>query len=375
LATAVIGLGIASLSGPLGTGAVAQTRDAQSQGFTLSIVDRLGPWTGPADSSVAIGNDGRALISYYDGANGDLKIAHCRSVKCRSAQTSLLDSDSDVGRWGSLEIGADGFGLVSYFDATHGSLKVAHCQNVVCSSATTATLDGVGGPSSLAIGGDGRGLIAYQGGGVLKVAHCANVACSTAATSTLDVVDGDPHPSITIGADGLGLISYANRAEDNPRLDVAHCTDVACSTATVSTPAPLFLERVTSITTGSDGLGLISFADIDSNAGVAHCSNLLCSSATTAYLGVDFVRATSITVGAEGLGLISSVRGDALGLNVARCQNTVCGSATSSSVDPSPSAEGYTSIAVGFDGSPIISYYDDTDLKVAYCRDVACMPQ
>jgi len=361
--------------GPLGSGAIAQTTNSQSPGFALTILDRLGPWAGPADTSLAIGADGRALISYYDGENGDLKIAHCRTVKCRSARISVLDSDSDVVRWNSLAIGADGLGLASYYDATHGALKIAHCRDAVCSTATTATLDIEGGPSSITVGADGRALIAYQGGGTLRVAHCSDLACSTASTSILDVVEGDPHPSITIGADGLGLVSYANRAEDNPRLDVAHCSDVACSTATVSTPAPLFLESVTSITTGRDGLGLIGFADIDSNAGVLHCSDLICSTATTAYLGVDFVRANSITVGADGLGLISSVRGDALGLNVARCQDVACASATNTSVDPSMSAQGYTSIELGIDEMPIISYYDDSDLAVAHCGDPSCSPR
>jgi hypothetical protein len=375
LLAVVIGTGIALLGGPLGKRAAAQTSSPHSRGVALSILDRLGPSTGPADTSVAIGDDGRPLISYYDGENGDLKIARCRTVKCKRAQISVVDSASDVGRWNSLTVGADGLGLVSYFDATNGAVKIAHCRNAACSSATTAILDVVGGPSSIAVGVDGLGLIAYAAAGTLKVAHCADLACSAASISILDLVEGDPHPSITIGADGRGLISYANRAEDNPRLDVAHCSDVACSTATVSTPAPLFLERVTSITTGSDGLGLISFADIDSNAGVVHCTDVVCSTATTAFLGVDFVRANSITVGADGYGLVSSVRGDALGLNVAHCQDVGCGSATSTSVDPSPSAEGNTSIEVGVDGRPIISYYEDSDLAVARCDNPTCQPR
>jgi len=374
---AVAGLGLALLGGPLGAGAGAQpTSNPQSKGFTLTILDRLGGGAGPSDTSVGIGADGLGLISYYDRENGDLKVAHCRNFICRAATMAVLDDEGDVGRWSSVAIGADGLGLVSYYDATNGDLKVAHCQNAACSAATTATIDTDGGPSSIAVGADGLGLIGFEAGGARKVAHCSDLVCSTATAATIDAVQGEPHPSITIGADGLGLISYADRTEDEGfGLNVAHCTDASCSTATTATPLPFFLERVTSITVGTDGLGLISFADIDSNLAVAHCSNLACSAATSAYLGVYFVRATSIAVGADGLGLVTSVRGDALGLDVARCQDVACTSGTHTSVDPSIFAEGYTSITIGADGSPLISYYDDSDLKVAHCSDPSCVPR
>ena len=69
----------------------------------------------------------------------------------------------------------------------------------------------------------------------LKVAHCDDVACSTATTATLDAagwVGFDT--SVTVGADGLGLISY--REFTNGDLKVAHCGDVARSTASVVFP-------------------------------------------------------------------------------------------------------------------------------------------
>jgi hypothetical protein len=376
LLAAVAGVGIALLSGTLGAAASAQpTASSHSKGFALTILDRLGDRQVQANTSVAIGADGLALISYYDGENGDLKVAHCRNVSCRAAGTAVVDYEGDVGQWSSITIGEDGLGLVSYYDTTNGDLKVAHCQNAACSSATSATIDTDGGPSSIAVGVDGLGLISYEGAGALRVAHCSEMVCSTAATSILDVVEGGPHPSITIGADGLGLIGYSNRAEDNPRLDVAHCSDVACSAATIETPWPCFCERVTSITVGSDGFGLISAADIDSNLAVVHCSNLACSAATPNYVGTGLVRAASITVGADGLGMVSCVKGDAQGLYVEHCQDVACSTATHVLVDPSIFAEGYTSIAIGSDARPLISYYDDSDLKVAHRSDPSCAPR
>jgi hypothetical protein len=68
-------------------------------------------------------------------------------------------------------------------DTTNRDLEVAHCVDVACSSATLATLDSagsVGEYTSITIGADGLGLISYYAvtGEDLKVAHCGNPACS-----------------------------------------------------------------------------------------------------------------------------------------------------------------------------------------------------
>src|SRR5206468_3742369 len=85
----------------------------------------------------------------------------------------------------------------------------------------------VGWSTSVAIGTDGLGLIGYWDGnnGHLKVAHCSNVACTTATTSTIDSAPQvGPYTSLAIGADGLGLISYYDVT--NGDLKVAHCSNV-----------------------------------------------------------------------------------------------------------------------------------------------------
>ncbi len=82
-------------------------------------------------------------------------------------------------------------------------MKIAHCSNVACSAATFATLDSagnVGGFTSITVGADGLGLISYEDftNFDLKVAHCSNVACSAATTQTLDSAGGE-YTSIAIG--------------------------------------------------------------------------------------------------------------------------------------------------------------------------------
>lgn len=102
-----------------------------------------------------------------------------------------LDSAGTVGWATSLAIGADGLGLIAYYDLGSFDLKVAHCDNLACTSATLSTLDSlhaVGLYASLAIGADGLGLISYLdfSANDLKVAHCNDLACTSATLTTLD---------------------------------------------------------------------------------------------------------------------------------------------------------------------------------------------
>ena len=174
--------------------------------------------------------------------------------------------------------------MISYRDSNTGDLRVAHCSNTSCTSATKTTLDSDGdvGLTSITIGADGRGLISYdeyaERTRSLKVAHCDDAACTSATTSTLDSGGRlGRYTSITIGADGLGLISYYDST--NGDLKVANCQNTECTSATTSTiDADGDVGQYTSITIGLDGLGLISYYDAtNQNLKVAHCENTFCS--------------------------------------------------------------------------------------------------
>ncbi len=174
-------------------------------------------------------------------------MAHCNDTACTSAITTTLDTLDWSGEYSSITIGADGLGLISYYDEGDGYnsyLKVAHCDDIDCTSATLSVIDNrlyAGIYNSITIGVDGLGLISYYdsdtGNYNLMVAHCDNIDCTSASTATVDTggVDGDVgmYNSITIGAaDGLGLISYYDFW--NGYLKVAHCDDIACSSATAT---------------------------------------------------------------------------------------------------------------------------------------------
>jgi hypothetical protein len=180
-------------------------------------------------SGVTIGADGLGLTSYE--ASAHLKVAHCSNVACSSVTKATIDGSFDVGGWSSITTGADGLGLISYLDRDNGSLKVAHCSDIICSSGTATTIDSgdIGGFTSIAIGSDGLGIVSYEAPqtrqGELKIAHCSNTACTSATITTLDPAGDLFGTSVTPGADGLAIVSYHNQTSG---LQVVHCSNVFC---------------------------------------------------------------------------------------------------------------------------------------------------
>ena len=282
----------------------------------------------------------------------------------------------------SVAIGSDGLGLIAYYDPGVLDLKVAHCDDIPCTSASISTLDSaaaVGYYPSVAIGADGLGLISYYDAtnDDLKVAHCDNVECSSATVTALDLwTDVGKHTSVAIGSDGLGLISYYDSTAQG--LKVAHCQNVACTGATLSNLDSVdTVGLYTSVAIGSDGLGLISYYDITSgNLRVARCSNVVCAGVHVTILDQigDVGRYSSMAIGSDGLGFISYWDGSNQALKVAHCDDILCTGATINTLDNAGNVGSHTSVAIGADGLGVISYRDTTngDLKVARCHDVQC---
>ena len=173
------------------------------------------------------------MISYFDNTNFDLKVVHCTNTSCLSFDTpTTVDSTGVVGVDTSITIGIDGFPVISYRDLANNDLKVAHCTNTSCSTFDTPTTvdstGAVGFDTSITIGTDGLPVISYRDSDNddLKVVHCTNTSCSTFDTpTTVDSVGGQ-NSSITIGTDGLPVISYHDTT--NTALKVAKCTNPYC---------------------------------------------------------------------------------------------------------------------------------------------------
>jgi hypothetical protein len=345
-------------------------------------------------TSIAIGADGLPVISYQDATAGTLKVAKCANTACTGTSISTVDDPANfVGQYTSIAIGVDGLPVISYFDGNAGALKVAKCANATCTGTSIITTvddpaNSVGYYTSIAIGTDGLPVISYQDftAGTLKVAKCVNAACTGTSISTVD----DPanfvgnYTSIAIGADGLPVISYHDFTAG--ALKVAKCGNAACNGANTITTVDDPVNGVgfyTSIAIGADGLPVISYFDGSAGAlKVAQCVNAACtgiSVITTVDDPANYAGSyTSIAIGADGLPVISYQDQTAATLKVAKCVNDACtGAGIITTVDdPANFVGSFTSIAIGADGLPIISYFDGGAgaLKVAKCNKPSCAP-
>jgi hypothetical protein len=374
--------GPAGPQGPIGTPGGVGPLNLNRDGLVRRTLS-----SNSAFSSAVSGADGYPLVAVYDTTDSDLKVVHCTDYTCASSTSTAIDSTGNVGRYPSATIGADGLGLIAYIDGTNGNLKVAHCTNLACSSAVVSPVDTsnhVGDyQTSITIGSDGLGVIAYFDSTNLDldVAHCSNTACTSSTTTPVDTGGNvGQSASIAMGVDGLPLISYRDTTNNN--LKVAHCTTLTCSSFVANTIDPSFAVGAdSSLTIGSDGLGLVSYFDnAAANLKVAHCSDVACTTAS-AYT-VDSAslvgQYTSNTVGPDGLVVISYYdnSGADLDLKVAHCSNVACSSATTTTVDKPGDVGQNTSITIGADGLPFITYRDIPSNAVAsmHCPNAFCVP-
>ena len=365
-------------------GSVACEAHDTRLGFSLSPVY---PSSLSGDyNSITIGIDGLPIISTHYAQT--LKVVHCGNAMCTSENTlNTVDSTLFVGQYSSITIGADGLPVISHYAYSDSDLKVAHCGDAACSTGnTTTTVDSggdVGQYTSITIGTDGLPVISYYDSTnrSLKIAHCGDATCSTG--NTLTTVDSTGNAgqftSISIGGDGLPVISYYG----SNALKVAHCGNATCSAGnTINTvDATAMVGIYSDIALGSDGLPVISYYDTtNDDLKVAHCGDVTCSSGNI-LTAVDMIGNvglfTSITIGADGFPVISYKDNTNLDLKVAHCGNHSCSvNNTLTAVDSDGHVGIYTAITIGVDGLPVICYKAAglNDLKVAHCSNVFCIP-
>ena len=381
-AETVDGLDAAELA-PLNRPAIPAAAD-------LKIVDQagdVGQYT-----AITVGRDALPVIAYYDVDNKNLKLAHCEDTACSSAKIVVLDgSEDDVGKFAAIAIGADGLPVVSYYDASAGDLKVAHCGEVDCSAGNALTVvdsDGdVGQYTSIAIGRDGLPVISYYAvsSDDLKVVHCGNMACSSDNTFTTPDSRSGMHTVIVVGVDGLPVISYSVPI-DPLKVTVIHCGDIYCSSGNQISNVgyPDSGAAYTSMTVGADGFPLITYATTALSDGYilsVHCRNLICSSAPLSSIESSIstvYQQSSMSIGPNGFPWLSFYDPANGNLKFSHCTDIApCSVWTTNVVDDSANDVGsYASLTTGADGLPIISYYDATvgDLKVAHCTNPFCAP-
>jgi hypothetical protein len=360
----------ASNTGQLGGQLPTFYLDLASHTGTLDVV-RGG--TGATSGPVARSNLGAAA----SGANSDITSLSGLTTPLSVAQ----------GGTGANSIAGSAFQARISGNCTAGTtIQTINADGtVVCSTESLrpgfvlTSLNSAVNPStetSITIGSDGLGLISHMArvsaSSVLSIAHCDNPECTSASITGLDSVPGGRSNSITIGTDGFGLITY----QSNSGAKIAHCENVLCSTATITTLGlPTVANIMHTITIGSDGLGIILYTG--GTISVAHCADVPCTSATMTTLSTNGVNpgAGSIVIGTDGLPVLAYTQSN--GQLIFHCDSFDCSQKTQIGLI---SLGFFVSMAIGIDGAPIITYVDTplsapANIKVAHCSNsTVCLP-
>jgi hypothetical protein len=245
---------------------------------------------------------------------------------------------------------------------------------------------------AIAIGSDGRGIIAYIGDGKLRTVHCNNTPCTSLSHTAHAGIAGQQlygPVSIAIDGDGLAVMSYVEIQEGTHKL--ARCANVACTSVTVKTIAPIgrpLYVASSAVTTGADGGPLVVFEQLFDGpepdpVKVFRCVGPTCNRSTTSLLTStsDMDDSLDVAIGADGLGLIvySAVAPQGTTTwKVAHCSNPSCSAATTSTLDSfSPGLfSGRPSIAMRTLGGklPVIVYGHSAgpQLRIAFCTNATC---
>lgn len=346
--------------------------------------------------TITAGTNKCYIIGNYDGAG--VYESHYSNQVCITpvgmplpATPPAIDSglistiDTNNGRYTSAVIGTDGLPLVSFLHFPNnggGAVAVAHCADIACSSASVTDLDvspsgtNTGWNTSLKIGSDGLGVISYiqgiNGGSVLKVAHCSNVACSAATLKTVasNVFFSTTHglTSLAIGRNTFPEITYASVVgSSGAEVKTVVCNDLLCSSSTSFTLGPLNNPKF-SVSSATDSAGNRIAVKVDT------AGNLVAISAANGVIDSSGTATDpSVVFGHDGLELITYANSS--GLVIAHCSNIFCNGVTKTIADVGVLGDFSTSsVTVGGDGLGVISYYDRAhkNLKVAHCTNLAC---
>jgi hypothetical protein len=303
-------------------------------------------------TSIAIDFLGNPHISYYDLWHNDLKYAK-RQDGIWSFET--IDDTGVVGSYTAIALDAEGNPHISYWDETNGDLKYAVKDGIVWSVETLDATGIVGSHSSLALDVHGNPHISYydESNGDLRYASGAVYLVSPV---------GDEHWSAggqeTVTWEGAGEIDIL-LSQDGGATYVPLLSSVSGGIATVNVPgwatdlARVKIVRESPYST-SESPGVFSIGLEKAYPGWSTAVDV---AGTQGYY-------TSLALGANGEPHISYYSPAAVALKYA----AKTGGSWTKTIVPDDSVGLYTSLALDADGEPHISYYDHRTEALKYAE-------
>ncbi len=196
---------------------------------TLAVMDStgtVGRFTSAALGG-GIGDGAIAWVAYYDATNTAMKAMACHSFGCGAGQIivtpKVIENGVTAVNSSSVAIGGDNRAWITYNAGT--TVHMARCESrYACSGPAVTTLDNIYGYVASTTGLDGVVWTAGRwGDGRVRTGRCEGTSGCSAYTawSTSLASNDQPNPlSIALGVDGIPII--ASGAASN--LTVVHCS-------------------------------------------------------------------------------------------------------------------------------------------------------
>jgi hypothetical protein len=332
-----------------------------------------------------------------------------------------IDSTGDVGIGSSIAIGSNGLARISYIDSSNSALKYITCNDAVCSIPSVSTVDNIpaiGEGSAIALDDSNTPYILYhysdgthsQNGGSLHMARYVGgglgVGCTNSDWSCTEVASPGGHSnflltpgSIKIGSDGLPRVAYSDSIwDDHGYLKYIQCTDADCTPGSnivfaVDSPVPDEKAGIGAmLALGSGDVPFISYhyGTFDGSGGKLMLAHYVGIGGTGCHGSTDWTCTPVATPGGPKSSLqLGSDDGfpriayytnfnGSKELDFVKCLDANCASIANGSpatIDATARAGEFgLSMAIGSDGNAKIAYYDDStgDLKLAECSDDDC---
>lgn len=237
--------------------------------------------------------------------------------------------------------------------------------------------------NSISIGADGMPFAFHYKTDTqdLIFTQCQDFLCAFTSNQTIGT-GGDRGSMLsgTLGSTGNPVVAFYEAMSGD--LYWAYCENRICSSESLVQldGSSEDVGQYPSLNISDSDFAVISYYDAtNGNLKVTRCTKINCSGppykTTNTVDSSGFVgKASSLTIGTDGLPVISYFDQTNETLKVAHCNDAPCSSATLTTVGPTGVDIDSTSIAIGVDGFPIIAFYDSRagDLWTIHCANTAC---